>query len=123
MGSEREQMVEKPYAYCCNGDPAACDCVRPDHGTAFYQAVCTIPNCRNRAPADEAFCSKHRTTSLAAQDGLVDRAKLRDAIEAAITQRAIEIIRGDNESDLHNCLEQYAEVATAAALASIGEQP
>lgn len=72
MGSEREQMVEKPYAYCCNGDPAACDCVRPDHGTAFYQAVCTIPNCRNRAPADEAFCSKHRTTSLAAQDGLVE---------------------------------------------------
>lgn len=58
--------VEKPYAYCCNGNPDACDCVRPDHSTAFYKSVCIIPNCRNRAPASEAFCSKHRTTSLAA---------------------------------------------------------
>lgn len=23
-----------PYAYCCNGDPATCDCVNPDHGMA-----------------------------------------------------------------------------------------
>jgi len=59
MPSERE-MIEKTYAYCCNGDPADCDCVRPNHGTAFYKSVCVIPNCRNYAPASEAFCSIHR---------------------------------------------------------------
>ena len=56
--------VEKTYAYCCNGNPDACDCVRPDHGTAFYQSVCIIPNCRNSTPAIEAFCSKHRTKDM-----------------------------------------------------------
>jgi len=55
-------MRQKPYAYCCNGDPDACDCVNKDHGTAIYPAAtCIITNCRNRAPADEAFCSKHRS--------------------------------------------------------------
>lgn len=28
------QTQALPYAYCCNGDPATCDCVKPDHGTA-----------------------------------------------------------------------------------------
>ena len=54
---------EKPFAYCCaeaGGDPDACDCVNKDHGTAKFEATCIIVNCRNRAPADEAFCSKHR---------------------------------------------------------------
>jgi hypothetical protein len=56
--------AEKPYAYCCaqaGGDPETCDCVNKDHGTAFFHAACMIPNCRNRAPADEAFCSRHRS--------------------------------------------------------------
>lgn len=24
------------YAYCCNGDPAFCDCVNPSHGVALF---------------------------------------------------------------------------------------
>lgn len=57
-------MIEKPFAYCCaeaGGDPETCDCVNKDHGVAlFHEATCLIPNCRNRAPADQAFCAKHR---------------------------------------------------------------
>ena len=56
---------EKPYAHCCaeaGGDPQFCDCVNKDHGTAVFKSVCSIPNCRNRAPADEAFCATHRDT-------------------------------------------------------------
>ena len=57
-------MIEKPFAYCCaeaGGDPATCDCVDKDHGVArFPEATCIITNCRNRAPAHEAFCAKHR---------------------------------------------------------------
>jgi len=49
-----------PYAFCCNGDPKVCDCVNPNHGTAIYKAVCIMPNCRNRAQADKAFCHRHR---------------------------------------------------------------
>lgn len=43
---------EKPFAYCCaeaGGDVAGCDCVNKDHGTAYFDAVCSIPNCRNLA--------------------------------------------------------------------------
>lgn len=53
----------KPFAYCCaeaGGDPQACDCATPQHGTAIFEATCLMVNCRNRAPADEAFCAKHR---------------------------------------------------------------
>ena len=56
-------MSTKPYAYCCaeaGGDPAICDCVNKNHGTAKFEAVCIISNCRNRAPAGEPFCFKHR---------------------------------------------------------------
>jgi hypothetical protein len=28
--------VERPYAFCCNGDPDRCDCVSPSHGTAWF---------------------------------------------------------------------------------------
>jgi len=31
--------AEKPYAYCCNSDTAICDCVQPDHGTAYFRAL------------------------------------------------------------------------------------
>ena len=59
-----EGWLQKPYAYCCaegGGDPASCDCVNKDHGLALFpKATCIITNCRNRAPADEAFCAKHR---------------------------------------------------------------
>ncbi len=58
-------MLKKPYAYCCaqaGGDPDTCDCVNKDHGVALFpDATCLMVNCRNRAPADEAFCAKHRT--------------------------------------------------------------
>ena len=53
----------KPFAYCCaeaGGDPDICDCVNKNHGTAMFTAVCSIPNCRNRAPDAEAFCASHR---------------------------------------------------------------
>ena len=56
-------LIEKPFAHCCaevGGDPDRCDCVEKDHGTAFFHAVCLIPNCRNHAPASEAFCKQHR---------------------------------------------------------------
>lgn len=55
--------MNKPFAYCCaeaGGDPKACDCVSKDHGVARFEATCLMVNCRNRAPADEAFCAKHR---------------------------------------------------------------
>lgn len=35
---------ERPYAYCCaqgGGDPAMCDCVNPDHGTAWFKVRAT----------------------------------------------------------------------------------
>lgn len=32
--AQKAQAETVPYAYCCNGDPATCDCVNPDHGTA-----------------------------------------------------------------------------------------
>lgn len=54
--------ITKPFAYCCaeaGGNTTSCDCVNKNHGTAIFKAVCIIPNCRNRAPADEAFCGTH----------------------------------------------------------------
>ena len=61
-------MLEKPFAYCCaeaGGDPDACDCVNKEHGIAQYPvSTCLMVNCRNRAPADEAFCAKHRRASI-----------------------------------------------------------
>lgn len=56
-------MSEKPFSYCCaeaGGDPETCDCVNKAHGVAHFEATCLMVNCRNRAPADEAFCAKHR---------------------------------------------------------------
>ena len=55
----------KPFAFCCaeaGGDPSTCDCVNKNHGSALFKSVCSIPNCRNQAPADEAFCATHRNT-------------------------------------------------------------
>lgn len=53
----------KPFAYCCaesGGRVEECDCVDKSHSVAAFKAVCVIPNCRNRAPNDQAFCSEHR---------------------------------------------------------------
>jgi hypothetical protein len=30
------QMVQRTYAFCCNGDPQGCSCVNPDHGTVNH---------------------------------------------------------------------------------------
>ena len=56
-------LDKKPFAYCCaeaGGRVEDCDCVRKDHGTALFKATCIIPNCRNRTPPSEPFCSAHR---------------------------------------------------------------
>lgn len=69
MENDRQELKadevthEKPFAFCCaeaGGDPDACDCVNKNHGTAKFEASCIMVNCRNRAPAGEAFCAKHR---------------------------------------------------------------
>jgi len=77
--------ITKPFAYCCaeaGGDPTACDCVNKNHGFAIFKAVCIIPNCRNRAPADEAFCAQHRDKK---NDGHTSRrAMLTDALFAKL---------------------------------------
>lgn len=56
--------MKKPFAHCCaeaGGRIEGCDCAQKDHGFALFpDATCSIPNCRNRAPADEAFCRTHR---------------------------------------------------------------
>ena len=55
--AERKASI-KPFAFCCaegGGDPMHCDCVNKSHGVAVFEAVCSIPNCRRRAPATEAF--------------------------------------------------------------------
>lgn len=60
---EKAKGAVKPFAHCCaeaGGDPESCDCVNKDHGTAVFHATCIITNCRNRAPAGEAFCKWHR---------------------------------------------------------------
>jgi hypothetical protein len=31
--------IHKPYAFCCNASPDYCDCAKPDHGTALYDAT------------------------------------------------------------------------------------
>ena len=52
-----------PFAHCCaeaGGRPEYCDCVNKDHGVAYFESVCLMVNCRNRAPAEEAFCAYHR---------------------------------------------------------------
>jgi len=58
----------KPYAFCCNGSTETCNCVKPEHGQAIYRATCSIPNCRNRAPDDKAFCRVHSNTRKAEHD-------------------------------------------------------
>lgn len=55
---------EITFAYCCaegGGDPESCDCVNKNHGTAVLRgSYCNMPNCRNKAPASDPFCSEHR---------------------------------------------------------------
>jgi hypothetical protein len=39
-------------------------------------AWCIVPNCRKRAPADEAFCARHRSTSASPSPANDDLARL-----------------------------------------------
>lgn len=37
-----DEYESRPFAYCCaegGGDPASCDCVKPDHGTALFPSA------------------------------------------------------------------------------------
>lgn len=74
----------KPFAYCCaeaGGNPERCDCANKDHGIALFEATCSMTNCRNRAPADEAFCSSHRKA--VSHDGAIGRRYLPTPPEAS----------------------------------------
>jgi hypothetical protein len=31
--------IHKPFAFCCNSSVPYCDCAKPDHGTALYDAT------------------------------------------------------------------------------------
>ncbi|MDV2983504.1 UNVERIFIED_CONTAM: hypothetical protein Q9R58_04190, partial [Methylobacteriaceae bacterium AG10] len=71
------QRVERPYAYCCNMDPATCDCVNPNHGTAMFDVRKPAPDSPLTGPVEETVAVPVEPTDGMQQDGLA-------ALEAAI---------------------------------------
>lgn len=68
------------------------------------QAECVIPNCRNRAPDHEAFCSAHRSDREPAPDTITipraDLEAIRDALEQGISLlRATDQLKANGFAD------------------------
>lgn len=45
------ETVERPYAFCCNMDPASCDCANPNHGTAMFEVRASPAALASRSPS------------------------------------------------------------------------